>query len=153
MSVMCPTLPRSVSRSKQRDVHPANGKKSSIALKVFQNHPFFICMYTTRSQLERVGGCARPMLEPALLPLRNASRCSCPPALSAPSLGRPVCCCGQHAVRHRLEWRLHRLLMNTIFPKEIHANHFSASLRRSNCRSQDPDASTGFVDIDEPMFD
>jgi hypothetical protein len=64
MSVMRPTLPRSVSRSKQLNVHPANAKKSSIALKVFQNHPFFICMYTTRSQLERVGGCVRTMLGP-----------------------------------------------------------------------------------------
>jgi hypothetical protein len=64
MSVMCPTLPRSVSRSKQRDVHPANAKKSSIALKVFQNHPFFICMNVTRNQLDSIH--VRPVLDPLL---------------------------------------------------------------------------------------
>jgi hypothetical protein len=61
MSVMCPTLPRSVSRSKLRYVHPANAKKSSIALKVFPNHPFFICMSVTSNQLDSIH--VRPAFE------------------------------------------------------------------------------------------
>jgi hypothetical protein len=39
-------------------------KKIFDLLKVFQNDPYFICMYTTRNQLERVGGCVRTMLGP-----------------------------------------------------------------------------------------
>jgi hypothetical protein len=54
----------SVSRLKHRDPPPPAGKKIFDLLKVFQNDPYFICMYATGNHLERIGGCVRPMLRP-----------------------------------------------------------------------------------------